>query len=590
MRSRRIRPFLAALIAVSLGTAFLATPGSAQVAHSTADYGGYATGTVLHADALEGAVSGDTIRLADAEVSMSGASVASKGLGAAVTNEMDRVVQPAIAGKSAYGRGSGVEVGLAHGPSDPNQAIIAGLAEASAAPSGDMVTKELGPVPADPLLYASLARGQAQARWDANVCTAGSDIAYGLGYAADVQLLDTQNLIDQEVPDTSPLASLEKALLGTDAPDPQRAVAQSMSHLRLVPQVSKTGAKEGDNFGLMSETRMTILPVTLDLSGLDAGLPFLTIEFLGEWVLRAVATGHSGYVTFTPGAVDTSPSTTVLRVIDQTANEILGELKLQDILGATGLQIPIPQLGIEIAVGEAPRAIGGAYGSAPTETATLASGAIDVVRVKLLDIPGTVSLADIRLGHMEALARVPAGGIKCDIPVSKSAPATVTAGDPFDYTITVNNPFDCQLTGVKLEDTITADDGVKFSVKTPPPSGATLSGNKVTWNDIGPIAPHQSASVTLPMLTDPTSGPGKITDTAVATAVCAVGSADGSASVQVPVSGQATISVPEVKPAAAVAGLTVSNDRALPRTGGPLLGGLGLLLASFGFLRRRLHA
>ena len=80
----------------------VAAPAPAQVSHTSADYGGYATGTVLHADALEGGLGEEVLRLADAEVSMSGASVASKGFTGAIKNEeFPSVIDPSKAAEPA---------------------------------------------------------------------------------------------------------------------------------------------------------------------------------------------------------------------------------------------------------------------------------------------------------------------------------------------------------------------------------------------------------------------------------------------------------------------------------------------------------
>jgi hypothetical protein len=95
------------------------------------------------------------------------------------------------------------------------------------------------------------------------------------------------------------------------------------------------------------------------------------------------------------------------------------------LIDADGVDTPIMA---EIAIGEPPRAIGGAAGSSPTASAdgTRAAAAVDVVRVRAL--PGApAELADLRVGHMEASAEVPSGGIDCAElrqPVVTPAPET----------------------------------------------------------------------------------------------------------------------------------------------------------------------
>ena len=81
----------------------------------------------------------------------------------------------------------------------------------------------------------------------------------------------------------------------TTAPD--RAVQQSRSHTFLVPQEGTSSPIR--KFGLASETRQTIAPITL-----FKGTPQeFTIETAGEWVLRATADGNKGSVFYGPGKV-----------------------------------------------------------------------------------------------------------------------------------------------------------------------------------------------------------------------------------------------------------------------------------------------
>jgi len=216
---------------------------------------------------------------------------------------------------------------------------------------------------------------------------------------------------------------------------------------------------------------------------------------------------------------DVSPSTPVLRVLQDGV--VQGELKLQDILGNAGLVIPIPGVA-EVAVGEDPRAIGGDADSNPTVNATTASAAVDVVRVKLAD----GQIADIRLGHMETKAIVPAGGIDCGIPVTKSAsPKGVTVNQSFVVSIKIDNPFGCDLTAVKVVDLITTDGSAKFQVlDTNPnadtvPSGSNLDSGTIIWNNIGGIPKGGTKTVTVTIRAQ--GGGGIIKDIAGVTSVLA---------------------------------------------------------------------
>ena len=577
---RRRLAVVASTLLVGLTSAVLAgAPAGGQVPAAQADYKGFATGSVVHADAIRAGATGPV--LLNTELAFSGASVASQGTGGVtfgpnagpgtIVNEVDQVVQPA-GGFHSFGRGSGLELGVGNTlPAADNAVILAQRAQAAAPPSTDLITEQVGPVALNPLAYAALLRGQAQARWNEDrSCVLGDPLSYGLGYAADAQLVNAGA--------ANPDGSFAAPVVAADAPGPERAVSQSTSITRLVPQTGVGNERLGNNFGLMTETRMTIAPVSLFRGSATP----LTIEFLGEWVLRAVATGVGGaagnYVFYGPGSV--SPETPVLRLIQGTN---ITQVTTQQILGAGGLPIVIPGLA-EIVVGEDPRAIGGDHTTAPTLAGdgTAAAAAVDVVRIRLLETVDQ-SVADLRIGHMEVSAQVPPGGIACGLPVAKSADRqTVNPGDQFTYTITVTNPFsDCELTDVRVVDTISAERGVRFAiVSTAPPADQTTADTMV-WNNIGPIGPKASKSVSALIRVDPRSAAGVLINNARATGNCATGTAQGGARVVVPLLGDITVRVPSVAgpPAAAE----------LPATGANLpmfaVAGLGLLAGAVGIRR-----
>ncbi|MGH9164221.1 MAG: hypothetical protein ACRDZW_01750, partial [Acidimicrobiales bacterium] len=378
------------VLTVNAAAVLAATPAGAQVAAASANYRGYSTGSIVHVGALRLGSN----QLVDAEVAFSGATVAAQGTngvtvgpGAAagtVVNEYGQVVQPRLPntgldanlrGDRSYGRGSALEVGLANNlPVLSNQIILAQKAQASASPNTDLVRREVGPVKLDGLAYASLLRGEAQARFrDDRNCLAGQPLSTGLGYGADVQLLGNGGAANQP---------FDNATLALDSSSPDRRVAQSRSTSQLVPQVDVNGNRLGDNFGLMTETRQTIAPVTLFRGQVNQ----LTIEFLGEWVLRSVATGVGGsagnYVFFGPGKV--SLQTPVVRILPGLAPAVdqIVQITLQQLLGSSGLVVDLPGIA-EVAIGEDPRAIGGNAASSPTirGDGTEAAAAVDVVRI-----------------------------------------------------------------------------------------------------------------------------------------------------------------------------------------------------------------
>jgi hypothetical protein len=501
---------LVALLVFVIGGAANAVP------FNEADFSGYATGNIAHLDVAETAP--DAAKLADVEEAFTGAAVNSRGL-TEIQNEMNRIVSPADAAKRTYGRGSGLEIGLNVDPATANQLELQ-RADASAPPNSGPVMEEVLGLPVNPIAYASVLRGAAEANWSNNAtCVLGRDLSNGLGYAADAQLINTGEQNED--------GTFQAPLLAADATgNPDRRVAHSFSHEFLAVQQDKAGAPLGLKFGLMSEVRMTIAPVTL-FKGTENET---TIEFLGEWVLRAAAGGVPGssHIFYGPGDMDLD--TTILRII-QGGEEPL-DINFQDILGPDGVVIPIPGLA-NIAIGENPRAIDGDAESDPVIAAngTSAAAAVDVVRVDLLD----GALLDLRIGHMEVSSTVPVGGIDCGVPVSKTAsPRGVTVNQSFVVSIKIDNPFGCDMTSVKVVDVITTRGGARFQVVgTSPtanqvPPGSNLASGTITWNDVGPIPKGGTKTITTTIRAQ--GGGGIIEDIATATAVLGncEGEGDGS--------------------------------------------------------------
>lgn len=508
----------------------------------------YSAGATIHVDALQ---SGGN-RLANTDVAFSGATFSSAPLSGTLSNEMSRVVSPQLGAGAGFGRGSGLELGIAQTASGDPQITLADKAEALSPPSTDLISHEVGPVDVDPLIAARLLRGQAQSR-AAAACTTGVDLSYGQGLASNIGLVQTGS----------------GPLLATVQENPERGVSQSTSRTFLVPQSGSTPGPIA-KFGLASEVRQTIAPVALG----DA----LSLEFLGEWVLRATADGKSGSVHYGPG--DVSPATPVVRILNGSD---MTEVLLQDILGPTGFQLIIPGVA-EISIGEDPRAIGGNVDSQPTETATAASAAVDVVRVKLLD-GGETRVADLRIGHMEVATAVPAGGIECGIGLLKKVDRdTVKVGEDFVWTVTVTNPNDCVLTSVKVVDTISTTDGVLYSIVSSTPQASSTTEKSLTWNDVGPIQPGATKDLLINMKVSPDSKGGRFTDDAVATGVCGPAAGQANAGTGVPLEARVSLNLPEVIQ-------VVQALAELPRTGGLFTALPALLLTSLGLglrvLRRR---
>jgi len=307
-------------------------------------------------------------------------------------------------------------------------------------------------------------------------------------------------------------------------------VNQSRSFTYLTPNSNGT-------YGLVTETHQILAPVTL-FTGTP--LPIVTIETAGEWVLRSTATGLPGgaKVEYAPeGSI--TPTTKVITV--KLAGNEIASLTSQQLLTSKGLVVPIPGVG-EIAIGEDPRAIKGDANSNPEAAAngTVASAAVDVARITTLPLAAAlgIDIADLRVGHMESRALVPAGGIQCGIPVQKTGtPTKVEAGDGQVITYTVTIPADieafkavaCDLLNIKVVDVTSGEpSSVKFDLIEASNDGVISKGNTVTWDKLSYKPGDAPIVLTVKLKVPYDSAAGMITDTATATAV--LGNCKGNAS------------------------------------------------------------
>lgn len=442
---------------------------------------GYATGTVVHADALRAGKNA----VVNLDVAFSGAAFAQKPAPAPYENEVHRLVANLDA-KRALGRGTGLELGLLADP----EPLIGELSLAEAPVSTDLIMNRVGPIEVPGIVYAELLKSAAQARATETGCPLGKEAGYGLGSVLNLEVLG--------------------GLLATNAKPPYREVAQSSSITRIV----KTVVDDKAVLGLKSESRQTIAPVTF-----FKGTPFqFTVEVLGEWALRATAFGDQAAPTLHYGPLDPSPETPVVRILDAKGEPIF-QVTTQMLLGEQGLELVIPEIA-EIVIGEDPRMIGDNAGSDPLVENTKIAAAADVVRVKLLK----GQLADVRVGHMEAAVTVPAGGVACPGLVVEETvdPPTVTTEELFTYKIDITNPNDCIVTGLKLVVTTTLPDGVTIELDSTDPSGGIPSGTTVTFPDLGTLGPNETKTITITSKVPLGSAEGLITSLAVAEGVCPV--------------------------------------------------------------------
>lgn len=580
-----MRTRLAALLTVLTTVAALAgtasVPAGAQ-AVTDQPFGGYGSGATLSVNVL-GLLNTQVLNL---QAASAGQSTNSEGLPAGgLTNELGYAIQPpGISDRNAYGRGTGLEVGLL--TPDPNtntnQILLAGLAQQAAPPIEPGIAEEqIGPIQIGSLAYVNLLRGRARALFDPDICVIGKPFSFGEGEASGLQLIGTPGAG----------GVLQSPVVGAGLPvnstDP-RNVSRTRSVTYLRPNGDGT-------FAVVSETRQTIAPVSL-LGGT------VTLELLGEWALRAIATGKSdgsSRVEYAP--VGAGPTTNVATL---TIGATVVNITTQQLFGPGGLDLgaalgPLSAL-LNIAVGTPARALGGAPGSAPqiAGDGTSVSAAVDVARVGVLQIPNVLNAVDLRVGHMEAAAVAPPGGVRCNVPVDKiGTPDPVTAGN--DFTITIRIPsdssvfeqlFGCDLIGIRVEDVHEIESGNPSFRLNSASDGGVISpdGRTVTWANIGDYnIGDPPRELTINGTIPGNSGAGVLKDTATVTAT--LGNCDGTVGGQ-DIVGQG-VSGGSVTGVFTLFGPDVSRSGVLAATGGDerllVLGGVFLLGALA--VRRRMR-
>jgi LPXTG-motif cell wall-anchored protein len=483
---------------------FTPGPASAQTGQpfpGAAAFSGYSAGTMEHVHAVQPG----TTRLVDVDAPFSGATFNSQGLGSGINmeNPINAVIQPPKAGKNSYARTAGAEVGLGTDTAlfpDQNQIILSKLLETDAPPSTDVVKDQLIEIPGDPLAYAKVAYERATANWSPDSCILGQPISYGENAAAKVELLNAGA--------KNPDGSMQNPIVSATPSGDPRTTNFSKSFTYLFPNGDGT-------FGVGSLTHMTLAPVTLFKGGLGGGggLPEITIEFAGTWTLRAEASGKAGGSTVTYGVPDVAKGdpTPIIRVI--VAGVEQGALTVDQLTGG-GLHIAIPpdpatpKL-LQLDLGLPAHKIGGGQTAKDSSVSsknggdgagTTAAGASDIVHVSVLNAAPQLQLAEINVGHMESKAVVPAGGVECRIPVSKTVSSDpVNAGQDFAWDISIPTSIDafkgiaCDLINIKATDTVSVID------KTPtvnitgvsnggsPSTGTVTAGHPftTTWGNLG---------------------------------------------------------------------------------------------------------
>lgn len=521
MRASRVLATAAATaLAASFGLA-TASPATAvtpaEAVATTSGYGGYSSGTTTYVNAAN--VSDPDL----AKVSLAQSAAAVSVREPLVTEDLlhSSILTTDAAGKNAYGHGAAANVGLLQAENAPPQVALSTAEALSPPPSTEATTDELLTLPLAPVATAQLLPSSAQARTTsvAGACVAGDDglISAGTAEAADAQLL-------------SPGADQNVISIGGSI--------STSSQTGLLPPVAGAAG-----FGLESLTTQSLAPITL-----FQGIPGAetTIEVLHQLRLSSRAGGVAGSGAVFYGFIDAEgepvPDSEPVLLINGTG------LTSEQVLGGDGIQL---SLGLaDVFIGAPAHGLDDDPTSDPAVAAdgTSTAAAADLIRVK---VPGTVTtgtttpvaedsplapvlnpvltpvieglepvltalqqglagagldVADVRYGHLEALATVPAGGIVCsqvvggsDNPFSEArkdvSAFAVAPGATFEYTVRFPNRGTAPVTDVVVTDTFTGGPPLLEFVSSDP-APTSRDGNVLTY-EIGTVEPGEYVDISL---------------------------------------------------------------------------------------------
>jgi LPXTG-motif cell wall-anchored protein len=548
---RTARKVSASLIALMTGVVVTAFAVPVSASATGGPYGGFASGTVAHVHALQ--VMGT--KVANVELGQSNSAVESEGLPTAIYNEWDRPVVPkGFAGKNSYGQGSVAAVGLGVGKDDPAQ-IEPFVSQIASSGGHKIDDKAPVHVPGSPLLWVDALHTTGIANWNTNTCVIGEPISAGFSRAA---ALDAVNI---------------DSAMGTNADD---SFKQALVHAGVVESGSfeqlYKGAGPGLGLASVSQTHavhLVLLKGTANQFTVDVAPAFLVVKVDGTH--HANKKDNVDY--FAPLVRITPPGAAPIDILPSQVGPI--DIQIPPGAGTAGTDLLLRlKLGtiLPLTSSTGPKVAGNVNAAG-----TVASASVNVLDLQVLNIPEIpAELARVSIGHLEAAAHVPAGGIDCPIPVTKTPDVdTVESGHDFTTTIKVDNPWSCPLVLSKVTDQIDTIEGTstfKVLSATPDPSSPSLptadglSTSLVTWSSGLPtIPPGGHATFTVTLKTG--GGAGKIKDIATAEGAVsnckpAPGSSDttvtGITNVKVPVTGTGTVTVPETH----VLGVTK-----LPKTG-----------------------
>nr|MDQ6947775.1 hypothetical protein [Actinomycetota bacterium] len=496
-----------AMVGVAPATAVSAHPralAAQPTPFSNGGFAAYGTGSELVLSALNTG----TTQLARVDQAFSGLTAATAGLGGAVTSPISAgLVQPPLSGKNTSARGTGIEVGLGLTQVQANQ-IQLGVAESAAPPSNEVGTVAGPDVSAVPLvipgvIQTGVLHGYASTSYNGTFCPVGRPLAYGLGSAA----APTKVLSVVASPGAAASSTRSDLIANTDG---TFGLATTVREVIAPLLVTIAGA------GTATETSLEI-----DVQATSIATP-VTLQAItdGKGNTRMILSNADPSVTVKLKllGVMVPPITASLAALAPLLNNLVGPMSaLHGLLNTLGLNL-------SITLGD------GVTEASPLPTfangANTVSGSYDLLALHLG--LGATTIADLRLGHMEAAVTLPDGSLTCSVPIAKAAnPTSVTAGSPFTWSIAVPSSAtalsdsSCDLINIKVTDKIKINQGSPtFTVGNISNGGVYDPATKtVTWANIGNYHPGDPPTVlTIEVSTSSGSAAGVLQDTATATA------------------------------------------------------------------------
>jgi uncharacterized repeat protein (TIGR01451 family) len=303
-----------------------------------------------------------------------------------------------------------------------------------------------------------LARATAHSRWPASGCVPpGTPIALGQSEVTDPRVLVGQ----------APVGDALVALANS-----QGSTVYTKSTVGLINVAGQTTK------GLQSVAHTQLTGVTLFKGSANE----LTINVLAPPVVTATVTGK-------PGGAKVEYTEPILQIVQ--GGSILGELNAVDI----NQQITIPGGILDLKIGQLTKT--------ESPDGTKATGEASLLTLELLGAGLPIEVVSpLSIAAAKVSASVPAGGVECpagDNPLRDAhkdlSAADVSPGSTFTYTVAVPNRGACTLTKVKVVDEVTGAPGT--TIVSTAPAATTTEGLKMTWEDIGPIAPNETKTLVI---------------------------------------------------------------------------------------------